>query len=95
VKQACEHPFVKPGRVCAKCKLLVRFDYCPTCALDVPLSQAATMSIWAELQLRADNPMTAQTEAIQEAARLLRDVLYEKGCSADPAITAWLSRDIV
>lgn len=35
------------------------------------------------------------TEAVKEAARLLHDVLYEKGCSADPAITAWLSRDIV
>jgi hypothetical protein len=29
---------------------------CVECALDVPLSKAHTLSIWAELQLRADNP---------------------------------------
>lgn len=31
-------------------------DPCLECALDVPLSKAATLSIWAELQLREDNP---------------------------------------
>jgi hypothetical protein len=31
-------------------------DACVECALDVPLSKADTMTIWAELQLRADNP---------------------------------------
>jgi hypothetical protein len=30
-------------------------------------------------------------ECIREAAELLDDVLFEKGCSADPKLTAWMS----
>lgn len=37
---------------------------CISCVLDVPLSKAHTLSIWAELQLRADNPCR-HTEAEQ------------------------------
>jgi hypothetical protein len=37
---------------------------CVECALDVPLSKADTLSIWAELQLRADSPCV-RTEAEQ------------------------------
>ncbi len=38
-------------------------EACVECALDVPLSKAHTLSIWAELQLRPDNPCN-RTEAV-------------------------------
>jgi hypothetical protein len=41
-----------------------KYGPCVECALDVPLSKAHTLSIWAELQLRADNPCV-RTEAEQ------------------------------
>lgn len=47
------------------------------------------------LRVQATDAAYELREAVQEAARLLHDVLYEKGCSADPAVTAWLSLPIV
>jgi hypothetical protein len=50
---------------------------CVECALDVPLSKAHTMSIWAELQLRADNPCSEPFECG------VHTTLYDPGVCAD------------